>query len=95
LDSIGPGTYNETVTVNVQGTAKDGPITFTSLIPTNPAVMSGKGAKVQAPDGSLTLIYLENKSYLRFVNLVLTGLTSPDCSGVRIIGGGTNVGEYS
>ncbi len=92
---IGPGTYNETVTVNVQGTAKDGSITFTSLIPTNPPVISGKQAKVQAPDGSLTLIYLEKKSYLRFVNLVLTGLTSPDCSGVRIIGGGTNVGEYS
>jgi len=92
---IGPGTYYETVTINVQGTAKDGSITFTSLMLTNPAVISGKQAKVQAPDGSFTLIYLEKKSYLRFVDLVLTELKSADCSGMRVVGGGTDVGEYS
>jgi hypothetical protein len=90
---IGPGIYYETVTINVEGNAKDGSITFTSLMANNRPVISGKQAKVQSADGTLNVIYIENKSYLRFVNLELTELKATECSGVRVVGGGTNVGK--
>jgi hypothetical protein len=89
---IGPGTYDETVTINVQGNANDGAITFTSLSPSQPAAISGKGAKKPSADGTLNLIYIEDKSYLRLVNLELKELKAVECSGVRIAGSGTNIG---
>ncbi|CAF3436613.1 unnamed protein product [Rotaria sp. Silwood1] len=88
---IGPGTYYETVTILVQGDATSGPITFTSLDPNIRPIISGALATVASSDGTLNLIYMENKSYLRFVNLELTNLTNTECSGIRIIGGGTQI----
>ncbi|CAF4988779.1 unnamed protein product, partial [Rotaria sp. Silwood1] len=88
---IGPGTYYETVTILVQGNATSGPITFTSLNPNIRPIISGARATVASSDGTLNLIYMENKSYLRFVNLELTNLTNTECSGIRIIGGGTQI----
>ncbi|CAF4962120.1 unnamed protein product, partial [Rotaria sp. Silwood1] len=88
---IGPGTYYETVTILVQGDATSGPITFTSLDPNIRPIISGARATVASSDGTLNLIYMENKSYLRFVNLELTNLTNTECSGIRIIGGGTQI----
>ncbi|CAF1286692.1 unnamed protein product [Adineta ricciae] len=88
---IGPGTYYETVTVNVQGNARDGLITFASLIFDKPAVISGKQAKTESADGTMNIIFIQEKSYLRFVNLELTDLKAVECSGVRITGAGTNV----
>jgi hypothetical protein len=92
---IGPGTYYETVTINVQGNAGDGPIQFTSLLSNNRAVISGKQATVPSVDGTLNLIYMEKKSYLQFSNLELTDLKGTECSGVRIVGGGSNIGTYA
>ncbi len=92
---IGPGTYYETITINVQGNAGDGPIKFTSLMSNNRAVISGKQATVPSADGTLNLIYMEKKSYLQFSNLELTDLKGIECSGVRIVGGGSNVGTYA
>lgn len=89
---IGPGIYYETVTINVQGNGKDGSITFTSLISNKQPVISGKQATTASPDGTLNLIYIENKSYLRFINLELTNLKAVECSGVRIVGSGSNIG---
>lgn len=60
----------------------------------NRAIISGKQAKASSADGTLNLIYMESKSYLRFVNLELTTLKATECSGVRIVGGGSNVGMY-
>jgi hypothetical protein len=91
---IGPGIYYETVTINVQGNVKDGSITFTSLISNKQPVISGKQATTTSPDGTLNLIYIENKSYLRFINLELTNLKAVECSGVRIVGSGSNIGMY-
>ncbi|CAF0850155.1 unnamed protein product [Rotaria sp. Silwood1] len=88
---IGPGTYYETVTILVQGNATSGPITFTSLNPNIRPIISGARATVASSDGTLNLIYMQNKSYLRFVNLELTNLTKTECSGIRIVGGGTQI----
>ncbi|CAF2425169.1 unnamed protein product [Rotaria sp. Silwood2] len=88
---IGPGTYYETVTILVQGNAKDGPITFTNLMLNTRPIISGEQARNRSSDGTLNLIYMENKSYLRFVNLELANLTSTECSGIRIVGGGTRI----
>ncbi|CAF3570938.1 unnamed protein product [Rotaria sordida] len=88
---IGPGTYYETVTIGVQGNARSGPITFTSLISKTRPIISGARAKARSSDEILNLIYMENKSYLRFVNLELANLTHTECSGIRIVGAGTQV----
>lgn len=90
---IGPGVYYETVTLHVEGDAINGPITFTNLISNSWPIISGQYAKVPSSDGTLNLIYIANKSYLRFVNLELTSLRNTECSGVRIVGGGTNIGR--
>ncbi len=92
---IGPGTYYETITIKVEGNTREGSITFTSLTPNKRPVISGKNAKVTSADGTLNLIYMENKSYLQFANLELTDLKATECSAVRIIGGGSNVGTYA
>ncbi|CAF4958503.1 unnamed protein product [Rotaria sp. Silwood1] len=47
---IGPGTYYETVTILVQGNLFNRSITFTSLMPDNPAIISGENAAVASPD---------------------------------------------
>ena len=91
---IGPGIYYETVTINVQGNTKDGPITFTSLSRSARAIISGKYARAASVDGSLNLIYVDKKSHLRFIDLELTELNATECSGVRVVGGGTHVGMY-
>jgi hypothetical protein len=91
---IGPGIYYETVTINIEGNTKEGSITFTSLIPNKRSVISGKQAIVTSSDGTLNLIYVEKKSYLQFVNLELTDLKATECSGARIVGGGSNVGTF-
>jgi hypothetical protein len=91
---IDPGIYYETVTINVQGNTKDGPIIFTSLMPNKRPVILGKQAKVTSADGTLNLIYMEKKSYLQFANLELTDLKVTECSGVRIVSGGSNIGTY-
>jgi hypothetical protein len=57
-------------------------------------VISGKQASVASADGTLNLIYMEDKSYLQFTNLELIDLKATECSGVRIVGGGSNVGMY-
>ncbi|CAF1044032.1 unnamed protein product [Adineta steineri] len=88
---IGSGIYYETVTINVQGNAMDGSITFTNLTPNTVPVISGKDAKVVSADGTKNLIFISSKSYLRFINLELMNLTATECSGVRILGGGTNI----
>ncbi|CAF2703204.1 unnamed protein product [Rotaria sp. Silwood2] len=88
---IGPGTYYETVTILVQGNSFNGSITFTSLMPDNSAIISGENATVASPDGTLNLIYIENKSYLNIINLELSNLNSSECSGVRIVGDGTRI----
>ncbi|CAF1674052.1 unnamed protein product, partial [Adineta ricciae] len=59
---IGPGVYYETVTINVQGNANNGFITFTSYMPNNQSVISGKQAKTQSADGAFNLIYIQDKS---------------------------------
>ncbi|CAF1630816.1 unnamed protein product, partial [Adineta ricciae] len=87
----GPGVYYETVTINVQGNANNGFITFTSYMLNNQSVISGKQAKTQSADGAFNLIYIQDKSYLRIMNLELKDLNSSDCSGVRVVGAGTNV----
>lgn len=91
---IGPGTYYETVNILVQGDSKSGPITFTSLVSSSSPIISGEGTTVTSSDGTLNLIYVENKSYLRFINLELANLTNSECSGVRIVGPGTQIGTY-
>ena len=91
---IGPGIYYETITINVQGNDRDGSIKFTSLLSNDRAIISGKYALVPSKDGTMNLIYMEKKSYLEFSNLELTNLRSTECSGVRIVGGGTHVGMY-
>ncbi|UJR34635.1 hypothetical protein I4U23_027412 [Adineta vaga] len=88
---IGVGTYYEAVTVNVQGNVQDGPITFTNLTPNKIPIISGKETKKTSADGTLNIIYIQDKSYLRFINLELTELKAVECSGVRITGGGTNI----
>ncbi|CAF1286669.1 unnamed protein product [Adineta ricciae] len=88
---IGPGIYYETVTINVEGNAHDGPITFTSLISNNVPIISGRISQNPSADETFNVIYIEDKSYLRFVNLELTNLRAVECSGVRIIGPGTNI----
>ncbi|CAF1395642.1 unnamed protein product [Rotaria sordida] len=88
---IGPGTYYETITILVQGNLFNGSITFTSLMPDNPAIISGENATVASPDGTLNLIYIENKSYLNIINLELANLKGSECSGVRIVGSGTRI----
>ena len=91
---IGPGIYYETVTINVEGNARDGPITFTSLISNNVPVISGRVSQNPSADETFNVIYIEDKSYLRLINLELTNLRAVECSGVRIIGSGTNIGRF-
>ncbi|CAF3890265.1 unnamed protein product [Adineta steineri] len=88
---VGPGIYYETVTINVQGNSKDGYITFTGSASNNLPIISGKQAKTVSADGTLNLIYIQQKSYVRLMNFELMNLTSPDCAGARVVGGGTNV----
>ena len=91
---IGPGIYYESITINVQGNARDGSIKFTNLLSNDRAVISGKYALVPSEDGTMNLIYMEKKSYLQFSNPELTDLRSMECSRVRIVGGGSHVGTY-
>ncbi|CAF1460798.1 unnamed protein product, partial [Didymodactylos carnosus] len=88
--NVKAGEYDETVVIHIQGNSKDGYITFQNY-KQDKVIITGKSAKTPAPDGSLCIIYLQNKSYIKIIGFEIKTLKATDGSGIRINGAGSHI----
>ncbi|MGB7436355.1 MAG: putative Ig domain-containing protein [Candidatus Acidiferrum sp.] len=87
------GTYNESVTIAVSGSAASGPVTFQSY-PGQTATVDGTGLSVSG-DNTQGLFSIEDESYVTISGFVIQNYTTSSSSatpaGIWITGSGSNV----